>query len=111
MTSLAAQSTNPHPNVEIEMLKRLLTSELKNVAKRNLIAERKFSEMLERAMRSYTNRSLDAAEIITELVELAKEMRKERDRGADLGCATTSSRSTTLSVRTTLPFSSSATTR
>ena len=78
-------STNPHPNVQIEMLKRLLTSELKNVAKRNLIAERKFSEMLERAMRSYTNRSLDAAEIITELVELAKEMRKERDRGATLG--------------------------
>src|SRR6266496_3396265 len=67
------------------MLKRLLTSELKNVAKRNLIAERKFSEMLERAMRSYTNRSLDAAEIITELVELAKEMRKERDRGTALG--------------------------
>jgi Domain of unknown function (DUF3387) len=43
------------------MLKRLLTSELKNVAKRNLIAERKFSEMLERAVRAYTNRSLDAA--------------------------------------------------
>ena len=36
-------------------------------------------------MRSYTNRSLDAAEIITELVELAKEMRKERERGASLG--------------------------
>lgn len=77
--------TNPHPNVEIEMLKRLLTSELKNVAKRNLITERKFSEMLDRAMRAYTNRSLDAAEIITELVELAKEMRKERERGSALG--------------------------
>ena len=76
---------NPHPNVEIEMLKRLLASELKNVGKRNLIAERKFSEMLERAMRAYTNRSLDAAEVITELVELAKEMRKERDRGTALG--------------------------
>ena len=78
-------STNPHPNVQIEMLKRLLSNELKTVAKRNLIAERKFSEMLDRAMRSYTNRSLDAAEIIAELVELAKEMRKERDRGATLG--------------------------
>ncbi len=78
-------STNPHPNVQIEMLKRLLTNELRTVAKRNLIAERKFSGMLERAMRSYTNRSLDAAEIIAELVELAKEMRKERDRGSSLG--------------------------
>src|SRR5262245_9601857 len=41
--------------------------------------------MLERAMRAYTNRSLDAAEIITQLVELANEMRKERDRGMALG--------------------------
>ncbi len=78
-------STNPHPNLQIELLKRLLTSELKTVAKRNLIAERKFSEMLERAMRSYTNRSLDAAEVIAELVALAKEIRAEHDRGAKLG--------------------------
>ena len=41
--------------------------------------------MLERAMRAYTNRSLDAAQIIMELVALAKEMHKERDRGAVLG--------------------------
>ena len=78
-------STNPHPNVQIELLKRLLSRELKTVAKRNLITERKFSEMLERAMRSYTNRSLDAAEIIVELVELAKQMREERQRGTKLG--------------------------
>ncbi len=78
-------STNPHPNLQIELLRRLLTRELKKVAKSNLIAERKFSEMLERAMRSYTNRSLDAAEVISELVALAKEMRAEHDRGAQLG--------------------------
>jgi len=78
-------STNPHPNVQIELLKRLLNSELKTMSKRNLIAERRFSEMLERAMRSYTNRSLDAAEIIVELVELAKQLREERDRGSKLG--------------------------
>jgi type I restriction enzyme, R subunit len=78
-------ATNPHPNVQIELLKRLLNQEIKAVAKRNLIAERKFSEMLERAMRSYTNRSLDAAEIVVELVELAKQMRAERERGTKLG--------------------------
>lgn len=78
-------STNPHPNVQIELLKRLLTNELKSATKRNVVAERRFSEMLERAMRSYTNRSLDAAEVIAELVELAKEMRAERDRGGQLG--------------------------
>ena len=78
-------TTRPHPNLQIELLKRLLASELKKVGKRNLIAERKFSEMLERAMRSYTNRSLTAAEVIAELVRLAKELRAENDRGAHLG--------------------------
>jgi len=78
-------SNNPHPNLQIELLKRLLNAELKAVAKRNVLVERKFSEMLERAMRSYTNRSLDAAEVIAELVELAKQMRAGHDRGAQLG--------------------------
>jgi type I restriction enzyme R subunit len=41
--------------------------------------------MLERAMNAYTNRSLTAAEVIAELVELAKEMKTERERGATLG--------------------------
>jgi type I restriction enzyme R subunit len=41
--------------------------------------------MLERAMNAYTNRSLTAAEVIAELVELAKEMKIERERGATLG--------------------------
>jgi type I restriction enzyme R subunit len=80
-------ATNPHPNVQIELLRRLLTSELRTVGSRNIVVERRFSEMLERAMRSYTNRSLDAAEVIAELVELAKQMRAERDRGVQLGLA------------------------
>jgi type I restriction enzyme R subunit len=78
-------STKPHANVQIELLKRLLNSELQQVGKRNVIASRKFSDMLERSMRSYTNRTLDAAEVITELVELAKQMRAEHERGAKIG--------------------------
>jgi type I restriction enzyme, R subunit len=78
-------ATNPHPNVQIELLRRLLNTELKRVGQHNLVAERKFSEMLERAMRAYTNRSLDAAEVVAQLVELAKQMRTERSRGGRLG--------------------------
>ncbi len=78
-------SINPHPNVQIELLKRLLNSELQQVSKRNVVASRTFSDMLERAMRSYGNRTLDAAEVIAELVELAKQMRAEHARGAKLG--------------------------
>jgi len=78
-------STNPHQNVQIELLRRLLSQEIRSLSKRNIVAERKFSEMLERAMRAYNNRSLTAAEVIAELVELAKQMKHEHDRGAALG--------------------------
>jgi type I restriction enzyme, R subunit len=78
-------ATKPNKNLHIELLKRLLNSELRTVARSNVVAERKFSDMLEKAMRAYTNRSLDAAEIIKALVELAKELKAERDRGAKLG--------------------------
>jgi type I site-specific restriction-modification system R (restriction) subunit len=101
----------PIPNVQIEMLKRLLASEINTIAKRNLIAERKFSEMLERAMRAYTNRSLSAAEIITKLVEPAKEMHRERDRSTTLGLRDDELAFYYMSAGTTRPSSSSATTR
>jgi type I restriction enzyme R subunit len=78
-------STNPHPNLQIELLRRLLVSEVKAMARHNVVTERRFSEMLERAMKAYNNRSLTAAEVIAELVELAKEMRIEHERGATLG--------------------------
>lgn len=78
-------ATKPNKNLQIELLKRLLNSELRTVARNNIVAERKFSEMLEKAMRAYTNRSLDAAEIIRALVELAQELTAERERGAKLG--------------------------
>jgi type I restriction enzyme R subunit len=55
------------------------------MARRNVVAERRFSEMLERAMNAYNNRSITAAEVIAELVELAKEMKIEHERGATLG--------------------------
>ncbi len=81
----ARLSTNPNKNLQIELLKRLLSTEIRLVARRNVVAERKFSEMLDKAMRAYTNRSLDAAQIIRALVDLAKEMNDARARGTTLG--------------------------
>ncbi len=80
-------TTDPKPDLQIELLRRLLTSELRSVKKTNVVAERRFSEMLERAMRAYTNRSLDAADIIRALVDLAQDMTAERNRGESLGLA------------------------
>ena len=78
-------SNDKHPNVQIELLRRLLAGEVRDIGKRNAVLERRFSEMLERAMKSYTNRSLTAAEVIAELVKMAKELKAEHDRGGRLG--------------------------
>ncbi|MGH9019152.1 MAG: DUF3387 domain-containing protein, partial [Acidimicrobiales bacterium] len=78
-------STNPHPNLQIELLRRLLATEVRSTARRNIVAGRRFSEMLERAMTAYNNRTLTAAEVVQELVALAKSIKEEKDRGTKLG--------------------------
>jgi len=80
-------AADPHPNLQIELLRRLLTAEVRSVGKRNVVAERRFSEMLEKAMLAYTNRALTAAEVINEMVAMAKQLKLEFDRGAQLGLA------------------------
>jgi len=80
-------ATDPRPNLQIELLRRMLTSEVRSLSRTNVVAERKFSEMLERAMNAYTNRSLTAAEVIAEMVEMAQQLRLEFDRGTRLGLA------------------------
>jgi type I restriction enzyme, R subunit len=73
------------PNLQIEMLKRLLSDEIKAVGKRNLVAGRAFSEMLANSVLRYQNHSLDAAAVVAELVALAKQLKHEHERGAELG--------------------------
>jgi type I restriction enzyme R subunit len=78
-------AADPKPNLQIELLRRLLNSEVRTLAKTNVVAERRFSEMLERAMNAYNNRSLTAAEVIAEMVDMAQQLKLEYDRGARLG--------------------------
>jgi type I restriction enzyme R subunit len=75
----------PYRNLALEVLRRLLSDETKGWSKRNLIQGRRFSEMLEATIRKYQNRSLGAAEVISELIDLAKTMNVARDRGVVLG--------------------------
>jgi type I restriction enzyme, R subunit len=74
----------PQKNLAIETLRKLLNDQIKVQSKRNLVQSRLFSEMLERTIHKYQNRSLDAAEIIAELVNLAKDMREANVRGEKL---------------------------
>lgn len=73
------------PNLQMMMLKKLLSGELKTLRHTNIVQARLFSDMLDAAIASYTNRSLTTAQIIAELVELAKAMRDAHRRGEALG--------------------------
>ncbi|KKC06257.1 type I restriction endonuclease subunit R [Mycobacterium nebraskense] len=73
------------PNLQMGLLRRLLNDQIKTTSRTNLVQSRKFSEQLEEAINKYTNRSLTTAEIIAELVKLAKEMRDLSQRHAQLG--------------------------
>lgn len=73
------------PNLQMGLLRRLLNDQLRTVRRTNIVQARKFSELLNEAVNRYTNRSLTTAEIITELVKLAKQMRDEQKRHDELG--------------------------
>lgn len=75
------------PNLQMGLLRRLLNDQIRTVQRTNLVQARKFSEQLEEAINKYTNRSLTTAEIIAELVKLAKQMRDDARRHEDLGLA------------------------
>ena len=77
--------TGEHPNLQMELLRRLISDEIRAQSRRNVIQARKFSEMLERTILAYQNRTLESAEVILELIELAKEMRDAPKRGDALG--------------------------
>jgi type I restriction enzyme R subunit len=76
---------SPHNNLQLELLKKLINDEIRRGSRQNVVQIRRFSEMLEKALVAYQNRTLEAAQIIIELIELAKEMRDEPQRGDALG--------------------------
>jgi len=75
----------PQRNLALEMLKKLLNDEIKTRMRKNVVQARAFSEMLEEAVNKYHNRAIAAAEVIEELINLAKEMREAQKRGEYLG--------------------------
>ena len=81
---LADIQNMPQHNVAIELLRKLLNDEIKMRSRKNLVQSRSFAEMLERTIRSYQNRAIEVAEVVAELIELAKEMREANKRGEKL---------------------------
>lgn len=75
----------PQRNLAVELLRKLLNDEIKVRSRRNLVQSRSFAELLEKSIRAYQNRVIEAAQVIEELIELARQMREASKRGEDLG--------------------------
>jgi type I restriction enzyme R subunit len=75
----------PQRNLAVEMLRKLLDGEIKTRRRKNVVQARSFAEMLENAITRYRNRAIETAQVIEELIKLAKDMREADRRGEDLG--------------------------
>ena len=72
-------------NLAVELLQKLLKGELATRRRKNVVQARSFAEMLEQTIRRYQNRAIEAAQVIEELIGLAREMREASARGDVLG--------------------------
>lgn len=67
----------PLKNLAVELLQRLLKDQVKSRFSNNVVKQRQFSDLLQEALNKYTNRSIEAAQVIEELINLAKKFREE----------------------------------
>ena len=75
----------PQKNLAVELLRKLLSGEIRSRRLKNVVQARSFAELLEQSIRRYQNRAIETAQVIEELIGLAKEMRKANQRGEKLG--------------------------
>ena len=82
---LAQVKNLPERNLAVELLERLLHGEIKSRFKTNVTQEKKFSDMLTSVILRYQNRAIETAQVMEELIEMAKKFREAAGRGEQLG--------------------------
>lgn len=82
---LAEVRNLPEKNLAVELLERLLEGEIKSRFASNLAQEKKFSELLDNVIKRYQNRSIETAQVIEELIEMARKFAAASKRGEQLG--------------------------
>ena len=82
---LAEVRNLPERNLAIELLERLLEGEIKTRFAGNIVQGKKFSELLTDVIKRYQNRAIETAQVIEELIEMAKKFRAAAERGDELG--------------------------
>jgi type I restriction enzyme R subunit len=81
---LAEVRDMPQRNLAVELLRKLLSGEIHTRRRKNVVQARSFAEMLEESIRRYQNRAIEAAQVIEEMIALAKQMRRANERGEEL---------------------------
>ena len=82
---LAEVSKIPQKNLAVELLQRLLREEVQTRFKNNVVKQKRFSEMLQASLNKYANRSIEAAQVIEELIAMAKQFRDEAEKVKAMG--------------------------
>lgn len=72
-------------NLAVELLERLLKDDLKSRFKVNVVQQAKFSDLLQQSLSRYRNRAIETAQVIEELIEMAKKFHEAAKRGEQLG--------------------------
>jgi len=72
-------------NLAVELLERLLKDDIKSRFKTNVVQQAKFSELLQLSLQRYRNRAIETAQVIEELIEMAKKFHEAAMQGERLG--------------------------
>jgi type I restriction enzyme, R subunit len=82
---LAEVAKMPHKNLAVELLQRLLREEVRTRFRSNVVKQRRFSQLLQASLNKYSNRAIEAAQVIEELIAMAKQFRDDADKAERLG--------------------------
>lgn len=82
---LAQVRSLPERNLAVELLERLLHGEINSKFASNVVQQKKFSDLLTSVIARYQNRSIETAQVMEELVEMAKKFKEAASRGEQLG--------------------------
>ena len=74
----------PQKNLAVELLNKLINDQVKSRFRTNIVKQKKFSDLLQNALSKYQNRSIEAAQVIAELIEMAKEFKKDIEKTDEL---------------------------
>ncbi|HJH31560.1 MAG TPA: type I restriction endonuclease subunit R [Methanosarcinaceae archaeon] len=75
----------PYRNLAVELLEKLLKDEIRSKTRNNIVQEMKYGDRLKETLRKYNNRAIETAQVIEELIEMAREFHEALNRNAELG--------------------------